>query len=105
MPGSSLALLLSQLAQRCAAFKSFLVKAKSNDEGISSKTLKDQWNGLILQPLRKLDAGSFQAPLLIVIDALDECEKESDVRQVLHLLSDFRRLRRTPLPGIHYKQA
>ncbi|KAI9856661.1 MAG: hypothetical protein M1813_008808 [Trichoglossum hirsutum] len=82
----------SQLAQRCATFKSFLIKAKSNDEGISSKTLKDQWNGLILQPLRKLDAGSFRAPLLIVIDALDECEKESDVRQVLHLLSDFRHL-------------
>ena len=49
--------------------------------------LKDQWNGLVLQPLYEPDAGSFQAPLLIVIDALDECEKKSDVKQVLHLLS------------------
>jgi hypothetical protein len=81
-----------QLSQRSAAFKSSLVKAISNDEGISSRTQKDQWNELILQPLSKLGAGSFQAPLLIVIDALDECEKESDVRLVLYLLSDSRRL-------------
>ena len=81
-----------QLAQKCAAFKSLLVKAILNDEGISSRTLKDQWNELVLLPLSKLGAGLFQAPLLIVIDALDECEKEGDVRLVLQLLSDFRRL-------------
>ena len=83
-----------QLAQRCTAFKFLLVKAISNDEGISNRTLKDQWDELILQPLSKLGAGSFQAPLFIVIDALDECEKESDVRLVLHLLSDSRSLGR-----------
>ncbi|KAI9770023.1 MAG: hypothetical protein M1840_003735 [Geoglossum simile] len=60
--------------------------------GGGDTTLKDQWNELVLKPLSKLEAGSFQNPLLIVIDALDECEKESDVGQVLHLLSDFRHL-------------
>ncbi|KAF2187654.1 hypothetical protein K469DRAFT_540708, partial [Zopfia rhizophila CBS 207.26] len=88
----------SQLAQRCAAFKSFLVKAISNDEGISGRTLKDQWNELVLQPLSKLEAGPPQNPLLLVINALDECEKESDVRLVLQPLSDFRRLGR-----LHYR--
>lgn len=84
----------TQLSQRSAAFKSLLVEAISKDEGISSRTLKDQWNGLVLQTLFQLEAGSVQPPLLIVIDALDECEKESNVRQVLHLLSDFRHLDR-----------
>lgn len=92
--GKFVGTIAAQLAQRSTAFKSLLVKAISNDEGISSRILKDQWNGLVLQPLSKLEAGSFQAPLLIVIDALDECEKESDVRQVLQLLSDFRHLGR-----------
>ena len=87
-----------QLAQRSAAFKSLLAKAISNDEGISSRILKDQWNELVLQPLSKLEASSFQAPLLIVIDALDECEKESDVRQVLYLLSKLRNL-----GGLHFR--
>jgi nucleoside phosphorylase len=81
----------SQLAQRCAAYKSFLVKTISN-KGIAGTVLKDQWKEFILQPLSKLEASSFQGPLLIVVDALDECEKESDVRLVLQLLSDFRRL-------------
>jgi len=92
--GKFVGTIAQQLAQKCTAFKSLLVDAISNDEGISSRTLKDQWNELVLQPLSKLTTGSFQAPLLIVIDALDECEKESDVRLVLHLLSDSRRLSR-----------
>jgi len=83
-----------QLSQRSAAFKSSLVKATSGDEGISSRTLKDQWNGLVLQPLSQLEGDSVHSPLLIVIDALDECEKESDIRLVLHLLSNSRRLGR-----------
>ena len=92
--GKFVGTIAQQLARRCTAFKSLLVKAISNDESISSKTLKDQWNELVLQPLSKLGVGSFQTPLLIVIDALDECEKESDVRQVLYLLSDSRCLGR-----------
>ncbi|XTI95240.1 hypothetical protein V2W45_1462911, partial [Cenococcum geophilum] len=83
-----------QLAQRCAAFKSLLLNAVSNNEVIAGTVLKDQWNELVLQPLSKLEAGSFQAPLLLIIDALDECDKESDVRQVLQLLSDSRHLGR-----------
>ena len=92
--GKFVGTIATQLAQRSTAFKSLLVKAISNDKGISNRILKDQWYRLVLQPLSELEAGSFQAPLLIVIDALDECEKESDVRQVLQLLSDFRHLGR-----------
>ena len=82
----------AQLAQKLPAFRNLLQEAISNDEGIVNRILKDQWKELILQPLSKLEAGSFRAPLLTVIDALDECEKESDIRQVLQLLSDSRGL-------------
>ncbi|KAI9861749.1 MAG: hypothetical protein M1813_005098 [Trichoglossum hirsutum] len=92
--GKFVGTIATQLAQRCITFESILDKAISNDKGICGKILRDQWNGLVLQPLSKLEADSFQSPFLIVIDALDECEKESDVRIVLQLLSDFRRLGR-----------
>lgn len=84
----------TQLAARCSTFESILNKTISDDRGIFGRTLKDQWNGLVLQPLSKLRAESFQAPLLIVIDALDECERESgresDISLVLQLLRDLR---------------
>jgi hypothetical protein len=92
--GKFVGTIATQLAQRSTAFKPLLVKAISNNEGISSRISKDQWNWLVLQPLSELEVGSFQATLLIVVDALDECEKESDVRQALQLLSDFRHLGR-----------
>jgi hypothetical protein len=82
----------TQLAYRSPAFKSLLVKVISNDGGIANKTLRDQWKELILQPLFKLEIGSSQAPLLIIIDALDECEKDNDMSKVLQLLRDVRNL-------------
>lgn len=78
----------SQLAKRCDAFKSSLVKIISNDDGITDRMFSDQWDELVLNPLRTLKANSFRAPLLIVIDALDECEK-GDAIKVLGLLSSF----------------
>jgi hypothetical protein len=63
-------------------------KAIDADPGISEKALKNQFEKLILQPLTETK----QAPpkalgLVVVIDALDECEREEDVRAILQLLS------------------
>lgn len=61
-------------------------KAVNTDPRIADKTLKDQFEKLIIQPLseaallRPLD-------LVIVIDALDECEGDDDIRTILQLLS------------------
>jgi len=43
---------------------------------------------LILKPLSKLEAGSLRQPLILVIDALDECDDDSDIKQILRLLSE-----------------
>ena len=63
-------------------------KAIDADPAISEKALKDQFEKLILQPLLE----TTQAPpnalgLIIVIDALDECEREEDVEVILQLLA------------------
>lgn len=84
----------SQLAQRNAVFKSLLVLALLKDPSIRGMILKDQWKGLILQPLCELNKGSFPTPLLLIIDNLDECEEKSHIRLILHLLSDSEQLQK-----------
>ncbi|KAI9775305.1 MAG: hypothetical protein M1839_001289 [Geoglossum umbratile] len=63
-----------------------IIKTIDADPAISEKALKDQFEKLILQPLSETpypkDLG-----LVVVIDALDECERDEDVRAILQLLS------------------
>jgi hypothetical protein len=62
-------------------------KAIEDDPGISGKSLKEQFDKLILQPLHSLEqAGRRTSIMVIVIDALDECEKDNDIRLILQLL-------------------
>ena len=67
-------------------------KAIDADPAISEKALKDQFEKLILQPLS--EAAPRQAlELAVVIDALDECEQDKDIRAILQLLSRTRDLK------------
>ncbi|KAF2814318.1 uncharacterized protein BDZ99DRAFT_567968, partial [Mytilinidion resinicola] len=63
-------------------------KALDEDPKIADKSLKDQFEKLILQPL--LEIKQAKSPVLarvVVIDALDECEREADIRAILQLLA------------------
>jgi NACHT domain len=76
------------LMARLPGLISGIRKAVDADYAISEKALKDQFEKLILQPFLEIK----QAPpkalgLVVVIDALDECEREEDVRAILQLLS------------------
>ena len=63
-------------------------KAIDVDSTISGKALKDQFEKLILEPLSQINQDSQQpSKLVIVIDALDECEREEDIRAILQLLA------------------
>ncbi|KAL7960016.1 hypothetical protein V8C34DRAFT_94543 [Trichoderma compactum] len=54
---------------------------------ISNKGLSAQFEKLILQPILSLHSTSSELPLMvIVIDALDECEGDSDIRTIIQLL-------------------
>ncbi|KAH7398227.1 hypothetical protein BKA66DRAFT_483359 [Pyrenochaeta sp. MPI-SDFR-AT-0127] len=86
----------TQLASRVAKLGSGVKKAIEADPAISEKALKDQFEKLILQPL--LDVAQLPAlVLLIVIDALDECERDSDIRVILQLLSRTKDLKSVSL--------
>lgn len=58
------------------------------DSAISEKALKDQFEKLILQPLLGIQQARSQAlARVVVIDALDECERDEDIRAILQLLA------------------
>ncbi|KAI5856232.1 WD40-repeat-containing domain protein [Tricharina praecox] len=56
---------------------------------IPRKNMSEQWKHLILEPLSQ---PSQMQSLILVIDALDECDDEADVEQILGLLSQAKSL-------------
>ncbi|KAI5855157.1 WD40-repeat-containing domain protein [Tricharina praecox] len=55
------------------------------------KVLREQWKHLILEPLSQMSGGSPQLQsVIIVVDALDECDNEKDTGLILELISQAR---------------
>lgn len=63
------------------------------DPAISGKALKTQFEQLILASLRSLGSDSKNKKRIVfAIDALDECERDDDIRVIIRLLSQVRTL-------------
>jgi NACHT domain len=78
----------AQLATKVPDLVPSIAKAIEVDPTISEKALKEQFEKLVLQPLSEMTyAPSAASTLIIVIDALDECERERDVETILRLLA------------------
>jgi hypothetical protein len=111
-----------QLAANFPALGNLIRKAVSSNRDVASKLPKVQWKLLIHEPLSKLGAGVLQQPLVLVIDALDECDNDNDIKGILELLFEAKALEtiqlrifvtsrpETPiqlkfrnLPGIHHQ--
>ena len=86
-----------QLTDKSPNLKRYICQAIAEHSDIANQALRDQWRQLILQPLSKLDSSSFHPSLVIVVDALDECEGENDIRIILQLFAKARSLSRVPL--------
>ena len=80
------------MAEKSASLRKIICKVIAKDRDIARRTLRDQWTQLVFQPLRTLEATSPELPLTIVIDVLDECENESDVRGVIQLFAEAKGL-------------
>ena len=73
-------------------------KALDEDSAICDRALKDQFEKLILQPLLGIKQTCSQnLARVVVIDALDECEQEHDIRAILQLLARTKNIRPVPL--------
>ncbi|GAB1527292.1 hypothetical protein RhiTH_010467 [Rhizoctonia solani] len=74
-----------QLARFSVPFSGALVKALTASPDVHRRSLKQQYEKLIFEPLVVVKE-SLPADAIVVIDALDECEDPDSVGQILDLL-------------------
>ncbi|KAH0596688.1 hypothetical protein MHUMG1_05807 [Metarhizium humberi] len=79
----------AQVAARYPAIPPLVAKALENDSRIVHKALREQFQELILQPLQanSQHVGKNSDPIVIVIDALDECDSADDIELLICLFS------------------
>jgi hypothetical protein len=85
-----------QLASSVPTLRRYISDAVTEHSDIVSRSLRDQWQLLILGPLSKLD-GNGRASYVLVVDALDECNDDNNIRIILQLLAEARSLKRVRL--------
>jgi hypothetical protein len=83
----------AQLVAQKPQMSPFLRAAIISDPAIFTKALREQFERLILEPLRQVNSGS-QDPytIAIVIDALDECDHDNDIKLIIFLFSQAKAL-------------
>lgn len=75
----------AQLATKKPAIAPYIKNAINSNPTISDKGLKEQFDKLILQPLSAISPKTRKAEfMVIVIDALDECDLENEVKVIIH---------------------
>ncbi|KAJ5159311.1 uncharacterized protein N7500_008962 [Penicillium coprophilum] len=89
--------LTKQILERLPQLQEPVKRAIKETRGIGSNNPQEQFNELIFKPLKNLDLG-LQSPLIlvVVIDALDECQVPADVAaffSTLPKLSDLTNVR------------
>ncbi|KAF1810155.1 hypothetical protein P152DRAFT_475732, partial [Eremomyces bilateralis CBS 781.70] len=82
-----------QLASSVPSFDQCICDAIKERRDIASQSLRDQWQQLVLRPVSKLSESGGQISYILVIDALDECETDNDIRTIVQLLSEARSLK------------
>jgi len=71
----------AQLATSLPVLQTFISDVIDNNAQILQQGPREQWNQLILNPLKNAPTQSIQ--LTLVIDALDECDSMQDIHLIL----------------------
>lgn len=80
------------LARISSALKDHICTAIAEHNDIAKQSYAEQWKHLILQPLAAWRAAASQPPLILIIDALDECDDEKDVQGIIRLFAELKSL-------------
>ncbi|KFZ16002.1 hypothetical protein V502_05289 [Pseudogymnoascus sp. VKM F-4520 (FW-2644)] len=80
-----------QLANNVPSLQKKIYDVIAKQSNIANLSLADQWRQLVLGPLSKLE--KFHQSYVLVVDALDECEGDNNVRNILELLAEARSLK------------
>lgn len=81
----------TQLVKTIPEIRPFVRKALEDDPNIADKALRLQFEQLILCPLQEIK-NPVRSVMLIVIDALDECDNEAHIKTIVELCSQLQRV-------------
>ncbi|OCL02878.1 hypothetical protein AOQ84DRAFT_392639, partial [Glonium stellatum] len=79
--------IIAQLVRRLPSLAPHICAAIEADPTINEKSAKDQFDKLLANPIRTLPGHSQPSAMVIVVDALDECDALEHIRLVIQLLS------------------
>src|SRR5579862_3364982 len=83
----------AQLVSKEPTMASYVQKAMNADPSLTGKALGEQFEKLIMQPLRHVHRDTKNpVRIVIVVDALDECDGDNDVKKIISLLSQAKAL-------------
>jgi hypothetical protein len=82
-----------QPASNVPQIQRFISDAVIEQRDIATQSLRDQWRQLVLCPLSRLDNSSSPSSYVLIVDSLDECDSEDDIRMILQLLTEVRTLK------------
>jgi hypothetical protein len=82
-----------QLASSIPSLDQQICNALRERRDITSQSLRDQWQQLVLRPLSRLGENGCQSSYVLVVDALDECDNDNNIRIIIHLLAEARSLK------------
>ncbi|KAM3084413.1 hypothetical protein ACMFMG_001482 [Clarireedia jacksonii] len=81
-----------QLAENIELVRRYIRDAIRAHNKIEGQSLEDQWDKLVIRPLSELKNSYTWPSCVVVIDALDECETETEIRHILRLFVKARSL-------------
>lgn len=83
----------ADLTTSLPAMAPYIKEAMDSDPAILRKSVGDQFNKLLWNPLSSISHNAeIKQPLAIVVDALDECEQNEEIRILIHLFSRLKAL-------------
>ena len=82
----------SQLVVEEPALAAHVRAAIDADPKVTDKPLKEQFEKLVLEPLGKLKRDPKAMTFVLILDALDECDRDLDIRLIISLLSKAKAL-------------
>ena len=84
------ATIAAQLVHSIPGIEQSIANALESDSLLCEKNLQEQFDKLLSKPLASAAPGSLPpSGLVVVIDALDECERDADKRNVVRLLAQL----------------
>jgi hypothetical protein len=82
-----------QLSTKSQPLQRYICDALRKNNNISTQSLGDQWRQLVLGPLSQSSTDSCPPFWVLVVDALDECDNDKDIRTILQLFTEARSLK------------